>query len=597
MQNEMTNKVRKIVRGTGILGVFIVFCISMFSVASNASSVSNDIYFTSDSLKSVLQKNPEDVETLRQLGLLSLNMANDELAKDCGAKLMAISKKDRNDNKALTYGNLILGQVAILKSEPTIAYKYLSEARKYAEIRSDSASLSSIFNGLAIYTYSYVGDIPEAIHYYHKGLSAAKASGNKKLYYTLMNNIANAHLELNDTLGLKYARQSYEYSKETNNYWLRYTSALCLADTYLFLKDYTRSLRYISEAESLLPYLHNYSPSILYDMRARVQTAIGSYEKASQNFQRAKDLSLHTPERYLNYLNNEAESKMAKGDMAAAKILLDSVLNISSDTTNTHARINALGLKSILNEKLGDLNGALHYQRAYNELKNATNKTNTMRMMSEAHVKWGLDNLSNQLAQQKIATLKHQRNFNIAIIGIIAMIICITILYYYHFKLKHLHKGIVNQMKMAVNREETMKLQIEELKQVKETPSKPAEISPNVKSSQSIIKDIEQFLTNEKAYKDPHITRDSLAEAIGTNSSYVTRAISECYKMNFKQYINNYRIHEAIKILSDPDDDTPLKAIGTEIGFNSTTSFYNHFKEATGMTPAAYREAAVSEKN
>lgn len=580
-------------RNLRLLGFLTLYIIHSLSYGSTSSDKADNVFHSVDSLKNILVSKPNDVESIRKLGLLALNMANDKLALECGTRLMDISNRDNRDKKAATYANLILGQVAILKSDPKKAYRMLTEARKLAEINADSASLTSIFNGLAIYALSYVGDIPEAIQYYHKGLAAANASGNKRLYYTILNNIANAHLEIGDTLGLKYARQCYENSKATNNHWLKYTSALCLADTYLSLKDYTRSMRYISEAESALPHLQDYSPSILYDMRARVQAAIGGYEEAAKNFRKAKDLSFHTPERYLNFLNNEAECNISKGELHSANILIDSVLLISSDTTNTYARIKALRLKSTVNEKLGNLAEALKYQKAFNELKSSTVNANTARMMSEAHIKWELDDLLNQLAQQRIMTIRHQRNFHIALIGILALIIIIATLFHFNDKLKKLHIGIVTQMKMALKREESLKNQIETLKsRNRETSPKAAPISSNVKSSQSILDDIENLFAKEKTYTDPHITRDSLAEAIGTNPSYVTRAIAECCKTNFKQFVNNYRIHEAIRILSDPDDDTPLKNIGSSIGFNSTTSFYNHFKEATGMTPAAYREAS-----
>ena len=39
---------------------------------------------------------------------------------------------------------------------------------------------------------------------------------------------------------------------------------------------------------------------------------------------------------------------------------------------------------------------------------------------------------------------------------------------------------------------------------------------------------------------------------------------------------------EAVRLLSDPDNQTPLKAISAELGFNSMTTFYSQFQAATG---------------
>ena len=60
--------------------------------------------------------------------------------------------------------------------------------------------------------------------------------------------------------------------------------------------------------------------------------------------------------------------------------------------------------------------------------------------------------------------------------------------------------------------------------------------------------------------------------------------------MTVPQYINSYRIKEAIRILSDPSDNTPLKAIAIDLGFNSMSTFYKLFQTSVGMTPSLYRK-------
>ena len=62
--------------------------------------------------------------------------------------------------------------------------------------------------------------------------------------------------------------------------------------------------------------------------------------------------------------------------------------------------------------------------------------------------------------------------------------------------------------------------------------------------------------------------------------------------MSYTQYMNSCRIQEAIRILSDPSDDTPLKDLSTALGFLSLGTFYSSFKQATGISPAAYRKTA-----
>lgn len=93
-------------------------------------------------------------------------------------------------------------------------------------------------------------------------------------------------------------------------------------------------------------------------------------------------------------------------------------------------------------------------------------------------------------------------------------------------------------------------------------------------------------------YTDNDITKDKVARLIGTNRTYLSRIINDHYGMTFTQFINSLRIKEAIRILSDTDDDTPLKAISHQLGFNSMSTFYSRFAAETGMTPATYRTEA-----
>lgn len=48
---------------------------------------------------------------------------------------------------------------------------------------------------------------------------------------------------------------------------------------------------------------------------------------------------------------------------------------------------------------------------------------------------------------------------------------------------------------------------------------------------------------------------------LDTNRTYISRAINQQAGRAFSSYVNSYRIDEAVRRLSDVDDDTPLKAL------------------------------------
>lgn len=63
--------------------------------------------------------------------------------------------------------------------------------------------------------------------------------------------------------------------------------------------------------------------------------------------------------------------------------------------------------------------------------------------------------------------------------------------------------------------------------------------------------------------------------------------------MSFPYYVNSFRINEAVRILSDPENDTPIKAIAWSLGYNNLTTFYRLFEAAKGMPPSKYRETII----
>ena len=64
--------------------------------------------------------------------------------------------------------------------------------------------------------------------------------------------------------------------------------------------------------------------------------------------------------------------------------------------------------------------------------------------------------------------------------------------------------------------------------------------------------------------------------------------------MSYLQFVNSYRINEAVRILSDHDKiDYPLKQIWSDLGFNSPTTFYKLFQQAVGITPSVYRKQFI----
>ena len=106
----------------------------------------------------------------------------------------------------------------------------------------------------------------------------------------------------------------------------------------------------------------------------------------------------------------------------------------------------------------------------------------------------------------------------------------------------------------------------------------------------SIMKDIEKLMQTDKLYKDYTFSLDSLAQKLGTKQHYVSVAINHCTRKNFNTFVNEYRIKEAVQILSKNDARIPtMEAIAFDVGFSSRQIFHRTFKKLTGLSPAEFR--------
>lgn len=98
---------------------------------------------------------------------------------------------------------------------------------------------------------------------------------------------------------------------------------------------------------------------------------------------------------------------------------------------------------------------------------------------------------------------------------------------------------------------------------------------PTAQSAQLYIK-LEEMMNEQKVFLQQDILLNDVAKLLGTNRTYLLRALSSCAHMTFKEYINRKRIAHAEQLIAK-NPTIPKNEVATLSGYNSLSSFYRNY--------------------
>ena len=111
----------------------------------------------------------------------------------------------------------------------------------------------------------------------------------------------------------------------------------------------------------------------------------------------------------------------------------------------------------------------------------------------------------------------------------------------------------------------------------------------------NLMERIQSVMETSDEIFTPGFSCERLAQMVESNYKYVSQVINETRHCNFSAFLNEYRIKEACKRISDTDGygHLTIEAISNSVGFKSRSSFVAAFKRFTGLTPSEYHRMAV----
>jgi YesN/AraC family two-component response regulator len=184
------------------------------------------------------------------------------------------------------------------------------------------------------------------------------------------------------------------------------------------------------------------------------------------------------------------------------------------------------------------------------------------------------------------------------IIAIISITIFSAVIFMQKKKIEWANQSLVGQNIEAVKSEQKIK----ELETQTEAAPLTTPLEDNKYSKSALLEDqkedllarLNHLMDIEKAYTKKDLTVVIVAKKLGTNKSYVSQVINESKGVNFSSYVNEYRVKEARRLLTDKQyHHLKIESIAGDAGFNSVSAFNNAFKKFTGLTPSFYLKSIM----
>ena len=102
--------------------------------------------------------------------------------------------------------------------------------------------------------------------------------------------------------------------------------------------------------------------------------------------------------------------------------------------------------------------------------------------------------------------------------------------------------------------------------------------------------ELERVVEEQRLYLNKGLTLSDLAQALGTNRTYVSNYLSAVRGQTFYDYINQLRIERISLPMMAEHPEYTLEYVGEESGFGSISTFRRAFVKHTGHMPSQVRQ-------
>lgn len=454
--------------------------------------------------------------------------------------------------------------------------------------------------------YTELGDYEQAIRNNLNGLKYFENNGDKKNIANCCTNIGALYSYTKDFEKSQfYNEKSLSLYTELGDFTGQSLCHTNIGNIHFLQGQYYKALHYYSKSLEIDKKGNDlYNLSIDYNNLGNAYEELKQFKKASDFFKRALNINEQVNNSNglaYSYLNlGSIEMKIKNYDQAENYCLKS--ISIFEQGNNLYGQWMSYKQLSNLYQNSGKYENAYNFYIKSTEFKDSLfdiEKAKKIAQLEEKYISEGLKKQNQLLSVEKelqqtviLQQTRLRKIYLLALILSFAAIIIIVIL----------NKKKANAYRYLVKKNLEVLMKDDEIYTIKEHFfSEPTDTDLVVKGGipdeirKQLIGKLNKLLNNDKIFKNTSLSLDKLAKRLSTNRSYLSQLIHEEFNKNYSDYLNEFKVKEAMHLLSDfkKANQYSIDAIAKEAGFKSVSRFNEIFKKNTGLTPSAFRNKAI----
>lgn len=128
-----------------------------------------------------------------------------------------------------------------------------------------------------------------------------------------------------------------------------------------------------------------------------------------------------------------------------------------------------------------------------------------------------------------------------------------------------------------------------------DTQTEPEDLQPSTGQDAEVLARLSQMMSANHLYRDEDLNLGRLARRLGLPSRQVSGAINRVTGKNVSQYVNDFRIDEACRLIQE--DGASITRAMLESGFQTKSNFNREFRRIKGKSPVAWRRETALNVN